>query len=98
MISVEQEDGAWYCVGPYDSAAAAEPEADRIKATLRLARWKAEGRHGHPDDPPIFAWVVPLEPPGSPITNPFDDQPLEIVDSTIDYEAASAASTIGGVE
>lgn len=89
VVSVEDESGTQYVLGPYTDRAEAEIRAEQHKHTLRLAAWKADGEHGHPDDPPVFAWVVELLPDGPPEHNPYEDAPLVVVSDEAARDAAA---------
>lgn len=86
VVVWEDEEGAQATYGPFDDPAVAEVVAERIKATLRLASWRHEQDTEHPDDQPIFAWVVGLQEPSRALeSNPFDDTPLEVIADTDSY-------------
>jgi hypothetical protein len=93
-VSVEDEQGAQYVLGPFVDRVEAERIAEQHKHTLRLAAWKAEGRVGDVDDPPVFAWVVELLPPGPPSHNPYADEQLTIVDNEEQRAAAADAQLL----
>lgn len=83
VIAVEFFDGTHTVVGPFDAEGEAQLLANRIRATYRLASWRAGGCVGHPDDEEIHAFVVPLVPAAEfDITdNPFDNEDMEIVEA-----------------
>lgn len=87
VITVEDEEGGFLVEGPFDTEEAAQARANIYKASLRLAAYRAHPEdYTHPDDPPIFAWVVPIVPVGTAIDNPYGSDPVELIDSTMDLE------------
>lgn len=84
VVTVEDQMGGFLAVGPFDDEEAAQARADEYQATLRIDAWRADDCNGHPDDPPVFAWVVPLVPPDAPIERRYadGDGPLTVYSST----------------